>query len=89
MEPNIISLASQYLTPEILAKIGSSLGLDQSVIGKACSAAIPALFGHFANLAATPEGARKLYRRSYRAEYKYPGQSFQCYRRIGATGLDG
>ena len=43
MEPNIISLASQYLTPEILAKIGSSLGLDQSVIGKACSAAIPAL----------------------------------------------
>ena len=61
MEPNIISLASQYLTPEILAKIGSSLGLDQSVIGKACSAAIPALFGHFANLAATPEGARKLY----------------------------
>jgi hypothetical protein len=61
METNIISLASQYLTPEILAKIASTLGLDQSVIGKACSAAIPALFGHFANLAATPEGARKLH----------------------------
>ena len=61
METNIISLASQYLTPEFSAKIASTLGLDQSVIGKACSAAIPALFGHFASLAATPEGARKLH----------------------------
>ena len=61
MSETLISLASQYLTPEFLAKISSALGLDRSVISKACSAAVPALFGHFANLAATPEGARKLY----------------------------
>lgn len=61
MSTNLISLASEYLTPEILAKISSALGLDRSVIGKACSAAIPALFGHFANISSTPEGARRLY----------------------------
>lgn len=61
MNGNLISLASQYLTPEILGKISSLLGMDRSVIGKACSAAIPALFGQFANLASRPEGARRLY----------------------------
>lgn len=61
MSVNLISLASQYLTPDILAKIGSMLGVDKSVIGKACSAAIPALFGHFAKLSSTPDGARRLY----------------------------
>jgi Bacterial protein of unknown function (DUF937) len=61
MSTNLISLAAQHLTPEILAKISAVLGLDRSVIGKACGAAIPALFGQFANLASTPEGARKLY----------------------------
>jgi Bacterial protein of unknown function (DUF937) len=61
MSVNLISLASQYLTPEILAKISSMLGVDRSVIGKACSAAIPALFGQFASLASAPDGARRLY----------------------------
>lgn len=61
MNGNLISLASQYLTPEILGKISSLLGMDRSVIGKACSAAIPAPFGQFANLASRPEGARRLY----------------------------
>jgi hypothetical protein len=61
MSTNLISLASEYLTPEVLTKIGSALGLDRSIIGRACSAAIPALFGQFANLAATGEGASRLF----------------------------
>jgi hypothetical protein len=61
MSTNLISLASEYLTPEILTKISSALGLDRSVIGRACSAAIPALFGQFANLASTGEGASRLF----------------------------
>jgi hypothetical protein len=35
--------------------------LDRSVIGKACSAAIPALFAQFANLASTGQGASRLF----------------------------
>ncbi len=62
MSTNLISLASEYLTPEVLTKIGSALGLDRSVIGRACSAAVPALFGEFANLASTGEGASRLFR---------------------------
>lgn len=61
MSTNLISLASQYLTPDVLTRIGSALGLDRSVIGRACSAAIPALFGKFAHLASTTDGARRLY----------------------------
>jgi hypothetical protein len=61
MSTNLISLASQYVTPETLAQISSTLGVDRSVVGRACTAAIPALFGHFANLASTSDGARRLY----------------------------
>jgi hypothetical protein len=61
MSTNLISLASEYLTPEVLTRIGSALGLDRSIAGRACSAAIPALFGHFANLASTGEGASRLF----------------------------
>jgi hypothetical protein len=61
MSTSLISIASQYLTPELLSKVSSTMGLDRSVIGKACSAAIPALFGRFANLASTPDGARTLF----------------------------
>jgi hypothetical protein len=61
MSTNLISLASEYLTPEVLTKISAALGLDRSVIGRACGAAIPALFGQFANLASTGEGASRLF----------------------------
>jgi hypothetical protein len=62
MSTNLIALASEYLTPEVLTRISSALGLDRSIIGRACSAAIPALFGQFANLASTGEGANRLFR---------------------------
>ena len=60
MSVNLVSLAQQYLTPDLTAKIASSLGLDRSLIGKAATAAVPALLGSFANLASTQDGARKL-----------------------------
>jgi hypothetical protein len=61
MSTNLISLALEYLTPEVLTRISSTLGLDRTVIGRACSAAIPALFGQFANLTSTGEGASRLF----------------------------
>src|SRR5271169_4405773 len=61
MSVNLITMASQYLTPDTLRTISSTLGLDKSVIGKACTAAIPALFGSFAKVASAPDGARRLH----------------------------
>jgi hypothetical protein len=57
---NLVSLAQQYLTPDVIAKISSALGADKSAIGKAAMAAVPALLGSFANVASTRAGADKL-----------------------------
>ena len=60
MSVNLVSLASQYLTPDLIAKIASALGLDRSLVGKAVTALMPSLLGSFANVASTQDGARKL-----------------------------
>jgi hypothetical protein len=60
MTNNLVSLALNYLTPEMIARIASALGLDKAIAGKAVTAAVPALLKSFANVAATPDGARKL-----------------------------
>ena len=60
MSVNLVSLASQYLTPDLIAKIASALGLDRSLVGKAVTALTPSLLGSFANVASTQDGARKL-----------------------------
>ena len=57
---NLVSLAMQYLTPDVITKISSALGVDKSAIGKAATAAVPALLGSFANAASTRDGASKL-----------------------------
>jgi hypothetical protein len=46
---NIVSLAMQYLTPDVINRIASALGIDKSAIGKAATAAVPGLLGMFAN----------------------------------------
>ena len=61
MPTNLISLAMQYLTPDMIGRIASAFGIDRSVTEKFATAAVPALLGGFAKVAATPEGARKLY----------------------------
>ena len=60
MSVNLVSLALRYLTPDMIAQIASALGVDKSLIGKAVTAMVPGLLRSFANIAATPDGARKL-----------------------------
>jgi len=60
MSVNLVSVALQYLTPDVIARIASALGLDRSMTGKAVAALVPGLLRSFTNVAATPEGARKL-----------------------------
>jgi hypothetical protein len=51
----------QSLTPDMMSRIGSVVGLDHSVTEQAASAIVPALLGGFGKVASTPDGARKLY----------------------------
>ena len=61
MSINIVSLAAQFLTPDMIARIASALGVDKSLAGKAISAAVPSLLGGLAGVAGTQDGAQKLF----------------------------
>lgn len=58
---NIVSLATQFLTPDMIARIASAIGVDKSLAGKAISAAVPSLLGGLAGVAGTQDGAQKLF----------------------------
>ncbi|WP_065754010.1 DUF937 domain-containing protein [Bradyrhizobium paxllaeri] len=60
MATNLVSAVMQFLTPDMIAKIASVLGLDRNVTQKAISGAIPALLASLADVASTPNGARQL-----------------------------
>jgi hypothetical protein len=60
MAASLVSVVMQFLTPDMIAKIASALGLDRSVAQKAIGGAVPALLSSFADLASTPNGARQL-----------------------------
>ena len=59
--PNLISLALQYLTPDLIVKeAASALGVDRSLIGMAVTAARPQLIRSLAGIASMPDGDKRL-----------------------------
>ncbi|MDB5651180.1 MAG: hypothetical protein JWL62_2700 [Hyphomicrobiales bacterium] len=60
MSINLVSLVTQFLTPDMIDKIAVALGASNSTVGKALSAAVPSLLGGLAGVASTPEGSRRL-----------------------------
>jgi len=60
MTASLVSAVMQFLTPDMIAKIASALGLDRSVAQKAIGGAVPALLSSLADLSSTPNGARQL-----------------------------
>src|SRR6185369_15580838 len=60
MATNLVSVVMQFLTPDMIAKIASVLGLDRNVTQKAVAGAIPALLASLADVASSPNGARQL-----------------------------
>jgi hypothetical protein len=58
MSANLVSVVMQFLTPDMIAKIASALGLNPAIVQKAIGGAIPALLTGLADVASTPEGAR-------------------------------
>jgi Bacterial protein of unknown function (DUF937) len=60
MSVNLVSLVSEFLTPDLIGRIGTALGIDRSIVGRAAIALGPAILGGLSHSASTPDGARKL-----------------------------
>jgi hypothetical protein len=83
MAANLVSVVMQFLTPDMIAKIASALGLDRSVAQKAIGGAVPALLGSLADAASTPNGARQL---SSTLAQQQPGSLDSLKTLIGGSG---
>ncbi|WDZ76363.1 DUF937 domain-containing protein [Ensifer adhaerens] len=60
MASNLVSYIAQMLTPDMIARIASALGLDSSKVQGAVSAAIPAVLAGLSGVATQPGGAQKI-----------------------------
>ena len=60
MAVNLVSLVMQFLTPDMIGRITSALGLDRKITQTAIGAAVPALLAGFSNIATQSGGAQKL-----------------------------
>jgi Bacterial protein of unknown function (DUF937) len=83
MAANLVSVVMQFLTPDMIAKIASALGLDRSVAQKAIGGAVPALLASLADVASTPNGVRQL---SSTLAQQQPGSLESLKSLIGGSG---
>jgi hypothetical protein len=58
--PNLVTLVSQFLTPDVITRIASACGYDRSTVQKAIDGAIPSLLAAFSSVAGQPGGPKKL-----------------------------
>ena len=60
MATNLVSLVMQFLTPDVIGRIATALGLDRNFLQSGISAAVPALLAGLSSAAEKPGGAAKL-----------------------------
>src|SRR5262245_45412266 len=60
MAINLVSLVMQFLTPEMIGRIASTLGLDRNNAQTAIGAAVPGLLAGLSGVATQPGGPQKL-----------------------------
>ena len=60
MATNIVSLAMQFLTPDMIGRIATALGFDRNKVQSAIDAAVPGLLAAFNDVTTQPGGAQKL-----------------------------
>lgn len=60
MSTNLVASVAKLLTPDLLSRLSSVLGIDQSTIEKAASAGVPGLLAALASLVGKPGGAAKI-----------------------------
>jgi hypothetical protein len=57
---NLVSLALNFITPTILSRVASALGVDSRIAQMAISAALPTILGAIVGKASKPEGLNQL-----------------------------
>jgi hypothetical protein len=60
MAINLMSLVAQVLTPQVVARIASALGINPTLAQKLVDVALPTVLAGLAGVAATPAGAQKI-----------------------------
>src|SRR5215472_13133033 len=60
MAINLVSLIMQFLTPDMIGRIASALGVDRNNTQTAIGAAVPGLLAGLSGVAAQPGGSQKL-----------------------------
>jgi hypothetical protein len=60
MAANLVSSVMQFLTPDVVAKIAQTLGIDPDVAQKVVTAGVPAILADLAGLVTNPAGAAQL-----------------------------
>jgi hypothetical protein len=84
MAVNLSSIATQLLTPDVIAQIASFLGIDRSAAQKAAGAAIPTILASLSDLVGTPAGANQLSKLLSQQQGSNP---IDLLRNSGAQGL--
>jgi hypothetical protein len=60
MAINLVSLISQFLTPQLIGTLARALGVNEAVAQKVVAAAVPAILASLGTAAAAPGGAQKI-----------------------------
>jgi len=60
MATNLVSLVMQFVTPDMVGRIATTLGFDRNKIQSAITGAVPALLAAFNDAATQPGGAQKV-----------------------------
>ena len=60
MAINLVSLMSQFLTPQLVSTLARALGVNEAVAQKVVAAAVPAILASLGTAAAAPGGAQKI-----------------------------
>jgi hypothetical protein len=60
MPTNLVSLVTQFLTPDMIARIASALGFDRNTAQSAIGVAVPSLLAGLTGVASQPGGPQKL-----------------------------
>jgi hypothetical protein len=84
MAINLSAIASQLLTPDVIAQIAAFLGIDKSAAQKAAGATIPAILAGLSDLVGTPAGTNQL---SKLLSQQQGGSPIDLLRNSGAQGL--
>jgi uncharacterized protein DUF937 len=60
MAINLVSLVSQFLTPQLVSSLARALGVNEAVAQKLVATAVPVILGSLGTAAAAPGGAQKI-----------------------------